>query len=133
MENSHTFWSIITSRIFLVITTLALVAVGVGIFKGAARRIEVQKEINALQKDIGALESKNDDLTKLLKYFGTAEFKEREARLRLGLQKPGENVVVIPGLEDSVDKPSGGVANQNDITTPNWRRWLDYFFSQSSN
>ena len=60
-----------------------------GIIKSAIRKAEVSKQIQGLRSDIRSLESRNEQLARLIDYFKTDEFKEREARLRLGLQKPG--------------------------------------------
>jgi cell division protein FtsB len=128
MPPSTKFWSIVTSRIFFIIAGLALLGVSTGIVKSVVRRVEVEREISALKNDIKSLEGKNEDLAKLINYFQTPEFKEREARLRLGLQKPGENVVVIPGLEEN----GSGATNTptEPIFVPNWKKWVNYFFGQ---
>jgi cell division protein FtsB len=130
MPPSTKFWSIVTSRIFFIIAGLALLGVSTGIVKSVVRRVEVEREISALKNDIKSLEGKNEDLAKLINYFQTPEFKEREARLRLGLQKPGENVVVIPGLGEN----GPGVTNTSteSIFVPNWKKWVNYFFGQQN-
>lgn len=120
------FWAVITSRIFLGVAVLALGAIGYGLGKSIVRRVEIEHEVASLQHDINQLQSKNDELQRLINYFSTPEYKEREARLRLGLQKPGENVVIIPGLEGS----AGGEAAAQPVELPNWRRWFNYFFTR---
>ncbi len=129
MSKRYDFWSIVTSRLFLLIAALAILGIGFGITKGLLRRAELQKEITKLEDDINALESKNNDLNKLIDYLSTEEFKDREARLRLGLQKPGETVVVIPNLTDTTDTST---PNPNQPSEPenNWQRWLNYFFKK---
>lgn len=119
------FGGILTSRVFLVIAALALGAVVTGVVNVAIRRSEIEREVEALRADIRQSQGKNDDLQKLISYFSTPEYREREARLRLGLKKPGENVVVVPGLKD-------GELNQkanNQPQLPNWKLWYNYFFS----
>jgi cell division protein FtsB len=128
MSSPTKFWSIITSRIFFIIASLAFLGVSIGIVKSVVRRVEVEREISALRTDIKSLEGKNEDLAKLINYFQTPEFKEREARLRLGLQKPGENVVVIPGLEESAINSTN--TSNDSVFVPNWKKWVNYFFGQ---
>ncbi|MEK7496523.1 MAG: septum formation initiator family protein [Patescibacteria group bacterium] len=124
--NQPNFWSIITSRIFFTIALIATVALVFGIIKSAIRKAEVSKQIQGLRSDIRSLESRNEQLARLIDYFKTDEFKEREARLRLGLQKPGEQVTIIPGVEDNKNEPAPVNIQEN---RPNWRKWFDYFFN----
>ena len=129
MTKRYDFWSIVTSRLFLLIAVLAIVGIGLGITKGMLRRAELQKEISKLENDISTLQSKNNELSKLIDYLATEEFKDREARLRLGLQKPGETVVVIPNLTAGNEIVGLGTS-ESLIPTSNWQRWLDYFFKK---
>lgn len=119
------FWGILTSRLFIVIATLAFLAVSAGVVNVAIRRAEIEREVQALRDDIKQSGQKNDELQRLIGYFSTPEFREREARLRLGLKKPGENVVVVPGLSDDNIMP----ASPEEATVPNWKRWYNYFFA----
>lgn len=130
MPPATKFWSIVTSRIFFIIAGLALLGVSTGIVKSVVRRVEVEREISALKNDIRSLEGKNEDLARLINYFQTPEFKEREARLRLGLQKPGENVVVIPRLGEN--GPGATNTPTEPIFVPNWKKWVNYFFGQQN-
>ena len=112
------------SRLLLLVALMALAAVGVGIGRSLIKRAEVKREVAKLQEDIAQFDDKSKELNQLLQYLGTDEYQEREARLRLGLMKPGEQVVVIPGLtsEGGAATPAGG---QSD---PNWQRWVKVFF-----
>ncbi len=127
MPSSGKFWELITSRLFLVVAGLALIGIGIGVTKSVLRRLEVEHEISALRGDIQTLESKNAELGRLINYFQTPEFKERSDRLERGLQKPGEQVVVIPGLGQGAGAAAPEAQGQN---VPNWRRWVSYFFAQ---
>ncbi|MBU1039228.1 septum formation initiator family protein [Patescibacteria group bacterium] len=129
MSKRYDFWSIVTSRIFLLVALVAIVIIGVGITKSLLRRAELQKEINQLESDTAVLENKNSELGKLIDYLATEEFKEREARLRLGLQKPGETVVVIPSLTNT-NSQTNLTNQQSTAELSNWQRWLNYFFKK---
>lgn len=119
------FWVRVTSRFFLSIATILLVVVGYSIAKSLIRRAEIQKEVNNLQREIQDLENKNEQLVKLIDYLATDEFKEREARLQLGLQKPGENVVVVPEL---VSQESDNLSAAENSNLSNAQSWFKYFF-----
>lgn len=123
MSGSRDFWSLATSRLFLTVAVGALVAVSAGIVNVALRRSEVEREVEALKAELRQSEGSNDELRRLIEYFSTPEYREREARLRLGLQKPGENVVVVPGVGEAA-----GVLPPTSPALPNWRLWYNYFF-----
>jgi len=88
----------------------------------------IEKEINELKKEIASLESGNRETRELINYFKTPEFKERQARSLLSLQKPGEFAVALPPRDDadSSETDSGGAKPQADS---NLRLWWNYFFA----
>ena len=49
-----------------------------------------------MESEIARLEQQRSRISDILKDAETPEFLEREARLRLGLQKPGETVLIVP-------------------------------------
>lgn len=124
MVRGGSFWNVASSRIFFAISLVALLAVGAGVANVMLRRQEIEHEIEALRGDIHQSESKNEELRRLIGYFSTPEFREREVRLRLGLKKTGENVVVVPGGSSEGEVPA---VPQSSL--PNWQRWYNYFFS----
>lgn len=126
MSQQSRFIAIISSRLFFVVALCAILLIVYGITRGVMRRVEVENQISALKNDIHSLETKNEELSRLITYFQTPEFKEREARLRLGLQKQGENVVVIPDLAQGNTNTSDSAVPQEQL--PNWKLWLNYFF-----
>jgi len=130
MPTKLDFWSLVTSRIFFSVAILVVVFIGLGISRSVIRKVEIEREIAALKADIKAVDGKNDELRRVISYFGTPEFKEREARLRLGLQKPGENVIVIPNLAQSLPGAAGLTNQPLNTDLPNWHRWFNYFFER---
>jgi len=130
MPGNLNFWSIVTSRLFVVVAIIAFGLIGVGVVKGIMRYTELYGEITKLENDITALQSKNQNLNRLIGYLSTNEFKERVARLQLNMQKPGEHVVAIPGINggDSQISANAVDTNQTQITERNWKKWLKYFF-----
>ncbi len=116
------FWLTITSKFFLLAALAALLAVGYGVTKSAIRRAEIEREVAALRSEIAEHQSKSEQLSQLIDYLGTEEYKEREARLQFGLQKPGETVVIIPNEGEETKEGAGAGDNKT-----NWQRWLDYF------
>ncbi|MBI5466549.1 MAG: septum formation initiator family protein [Candidatus Kerfeldbacteria bacterium] len=130
MTTKLDFWSLVTSRIFFAIAAVMLTVVGIGVTRSLIRRAEVQKEVTALQQEIRTLEGKNEEFRRFINYYNTPEFREREARLRLGLQKPGEKVVVIPNLSSINSPPAAQAAAEQENKVSNWRLWLEYFWGR---
>ena len=103
------------------------------------RRYQIRREARTLQGEIDALTQRRDSLQTLLKYLNTPEAQDREARAQLGLQRPGEQVVVFPpGFEARPDATSdaSGVRDQGSApgrlgsegNASNPTRWWRYFF-----
>lgn len=68
------------------------------------RRKELISQINALGKEIQILEGKNAQLKAGVTEGLTESYLEKEARERLGLKKPGEEVVAIKKIESEEPK-----------------------------
>ncbi len=109
---------------------VALLLIGFGVVKGIIRYNELHSEINKIENDISTLESQNQELNRLLVYLATPEFRERVARLQFNMQKPGEHVIVVPGIDD-VGTSAAATTETSNLTTAqptNWKKWLKYFF-----
>lgn len=119
---------LIKSPIFSVALVFVLVFGGIALTKEIIKRSQVQKEINKLEQEVKLLENENLKLADLLEYLNTDFFKEKEARLKLGLQKPGEKLIII--------SPSTGEEIPVEIEAPtpeepkpsNPIRWLKRLF-----
>ncbi len=105
--------------------------VGWGLTGEYLRNREMQKEIDALEARAGGLEAKNGELAAATERFGSRAVIEREARLKLNLQKPGEAVVVVrdatprPAAEAEARDASGGSGTP---AGSNAAKWWHYFF-----
>lgn len=106
---------------------LAAVWVGVSLAREILRNRTIDMEIKRIESEARSLEVKNLEVLDLVKQFEDADFLEKEARLKLGLQKEGEKVVVInksgQGLEIDGQKNAW-------INTSNPARWWNYFFKR---
>ena len=85
------FFSIILILGFLGVIGLLVV----GNWKIGQRRAELTARIESLKKDIAELEKKNEEMQTGLSQKGEEGYLEKEARERLNLKKPGEEVVVV--------------------------------------
>lgn len=116
------------------------------------QRYSTDKEINDYHDEIGKLESQQKRLNDAMAFLNTDFFAEREARTKLGLQKPGEQIVVVPEDQLATPKseatekapkkaprlaglPTVTTTSSDGVTTPveqkNPTQWWGYFFGDN--
>ncbi|MFA4845166.1 MAG: septum formation initiator family protein [Patescibacteria group bacterium] len=134
-------------RFLIVVNVLVIIFFGMSFGREVVRSRSIDAEIAALQAQADALVVTNQEMLNLQTAMQTESFIEREARLKLGLKKPGETVVVIKdgksvavegeGLTDSSD-PLGYVINEQTDTASfsgealvNPVKWWYYFFDKN--
>lgn len=107
-----------------------LLVVGVATIRESYRGWTVDNEISNLEQKAQDLEGRKSQLGVLASQIQDQSFIERQARAKLGLQKPGEHVVILEGVAATQ------TAWQIDVVTPpanapdtlsNPRRWWRYF------
>jgi len=117
------FPGIFSSKIFLFSLLVILLILGSSLGREFYRKYRLQKEFDSLKSEIDKLENKNQDLASMLEYLNKESNLEKEARRRLNLKKPGENVVVIvppeseprPENKSSADNPSPDSKSESKI------------------
>ena len=118
----------------LIANVAVFILVGWGFAGEYLRNHEMQQEVDRLKGQAEELEAKNLELARLGERFSTPEMVEREARTKLNLQKPGEEVVVVQGNLASTPvppPPPEGSVQAGDERLPNPVRWWRYFFHRS--
>jgi len=115
---------LIFSKFFLIFCVALFLAILFGLANGTIKNYKVDTEIQDLQTEIKSLEGQNQDFSQLINYLKSESFIEQEAKLKLGLKKPGENMVVIPQTETNSD--SNGEEKNEQLTNP--AKWWFYFF-----
>lgn len=91
------------------------------------RRLKLEMEIGKIEDEISALEQQNSELSELIDYFNSSLWQETELRQRLGLQKEGETMVVIP--EEKTIQPQKLALNP-EPSIPGPMKWWNYFFKK---
>ena len=84
---------------------------------------EVDNEIKSLEQKAEQIRKDNQELSQLINYLNTDEYKEKAAREKLNLKKEGEQVVALP--KDSEFELS---QQSNSEPVTNRQKWFDYFF-----
>ncbi len=118
------------SKLAIVTELVILVLLGSALVKEILHKYQIENEINDLQAQIESLESRNGDLHTLLAYLNSDAYTEEQARLKLGLQKPGESVVAVLGASTDTESEAAitqTTKNNEQDTIPNPKRWWNYF------
>jgi cell division protein FtsB len=107
---------------FVILIAIAYLLFVVG--KTLYQSYQVRKQIDNMEVSITKLQQTNRELSEKLLYYQSPSYAERIARERLGLQKPGEEVIVI--LPEKVAKveekdPYDKLSNQ--------QKWWNFFFN----
>ena len=113
---------------FLAANLVVLGFVGWSYLREASHGSDVDQQLNDLKRQAAALDAKNRDDQALLNKVGTKSFVDRQARLSLGYQNPGEKEIYLTnGQGQASSSLSSGTPNNAELSNP--QKWLRYFFS----
>jgi len=93
------------------------------------QKIAVEKHLDSLEDKIKEIERSNSSLAKLMTYFKSPAYLEREAKLKLNVRRPDENVVFI--FQDEKETVAKEEKNKNlpDLEgLTNFEKWMKYLF-----
>ena len=111
------FFSILVIFFVLSITALLLISN----FKIRERRKELISQIETLEKEIQNLEKTNQEMKAGILESQTQDYLEKEAREKLGLKKPGEEVVAIKKIQSEEEK------TEQKEEKSLWQKILEFF------
>lgn len=136
-ERESLFKRILGFRFLFIINGIVLLLFSFAFGREYLRNREIQGDISRLQEQAEELAARNLQITELKTAFQTESFVEREARLKLGMKKPGEQVVVIQREEEgSASSPQDPLRILNNPNEPddvaNPTKWWYYFFDKTS-
>ncbi|MFA6908442.1 MAG: septum formation initiator family protein [Patescibacteria group bacterium] len=122
---------LLRSKLLLSVELLFLVLIGVALGKELVQKYTIEREINQLKEEYANLEKQKVDLEQLVTYFQTDSFQEEEARTKLGLIKPGENVIILPQQNGEDRAASSSSTTDESVSlsqSSNPQRWWSFFF-----
>jgi len=116
------------------VVILGLLLFGLIIFaisKESYKKKQAQEEIDKLQLEARRITRENTELMDKLSYLESRDYQEKEARDKLNMQNPKENMVIVePGLAPV--SSSQNISDENGkklvVKTTNIQKWWDYFF-----
>jgi len=139
-SSSHAFVQLFHSRWFYIVNVLLVLIVGFSFVREIVHSRDITRQIQSLQKQSELLQAQHLAIGDLKNAVQTESFVEREARLKLGLQKPGESLVILknePLSRSENDPPvseqrSGTEKQENTSQKPlaNSSKWWYYFFNK---
>lgn len=129
-------------RVFLIVNLVILFFLSLSFGREWVRNASIEGQINDLQQEKATLESRNVELLSLGATIQTQYYLETEGRLKYGLRKPGEELVIVTPEDSAQTAPTeattdgtvnatgdGQVASAVPVVG-NAKRWWDYFFDQ---
>jgi cell division protein FtsB len=123
-NTKKTLPDLIFSKFFVVFCLFIFIFIIFSLAKGTIKNYKVNSEIEQLRKEIVQLDKQNQEFGQLINYLNSDTFIEQEAKLKLGLKKEGENLVIIPEKELNVEKKAA--MQEQNLSNP--ARWWSYFF-----
>ncbi|MBI2984571.1 MAG: septum formation initiator family protein [Candidatus Kerfeldbacteria bacterium] len=122
------WWMVVVSGSLVVLFTVAII-------RESARSDQVRQQVQRLRQQVTDEERRQEQLAELITYLRSQTYQEREARLKLGLRKSGERVIVVPPGTVNVDAektnglPTTPRGSRSPVSTA--RLWWQYFFGRS--
>ncbi len=115
--------------VIIILVVLIFVIVRVIYFRVQDERT-INEGVEALQSEMEKFDQENKDLNKLVKYFNSTDFQEKEIKEKLNLVKEGEKVVFVQGSNKKIDEASDDGRKESDVVTvhANYYYWWKYFF-----
>jgi cell division protein FtsB len=132
----HFLRRILELRLFLVVNLFILCFLTLSFGREFFRDYQIQRDIEALQAEAEALETRNLEIAAYNSELQTEDFLESEARLRLGYAEPGEQLVVVVNPDETAtdqnETYSELITHNSELAefenVSNTQRWYYYFF-----
>lgn len=102
------------------------------------KNYNLRAKTDELDNQITQLQSQIEELGYKVTYYQTSDFKEKVARDKLGLQKPGEQVVIVQKADTPIEEvvPAQQVElktkEEIEAEKPHWQQWREFLFGSSN-
>ena len=121
------FSKLFQSKIFTISVLTVVFFLVLSIVKLWPQKTIIDARLQNLEGKMAETEKSNMDLARLLGYFKSRSYLEREAKLKLNVRRPDENVVFI--YED--EKENGIETGKKPLGLEgltNFEKWIKYLF-----
>src|SRR5688572_12527071 len=86
------------------------------------KNYDLRTQVARLEEEIDLLEIQQEELKYRIEYYQTEAFREKEARAKLGLQLPGESIIILPDEERTDPKKAKPTERKTNLQQ--WREFL---------
>lgn len=118
-------------KIIVLFGIIALVFISVAIYGEIAKKRQIQSQISQLQQEAEKISRDNALTQNKIAYLESKDYQEREAKDKLNLQSPDENVVLVkPTIvkENKTEEKVSPATPPQPEKISNPVRWWEYFF-----
>lgn len=131
---------ILGSRITLFFLLLGFIWLVVNVVNIYYRKYKINKEIEDLKAQIASAQKSNQQISEMIDYLGSRDFLEKEAREKLNMKKPGEEVVIIEPPKQQATSAKEVLSGKNETekkdnlaqeqpeSESNLAKWWKFFF-----
>lgn len=109
---------------------VGIVFLMMNIYSSIQKYRAVNKEISELKSEADKFDRENKKLHKLVEYFSSEDFQEKEIKEKLNLVKKGERVVFVQDNIGGVTKDVTETKPEVKIEHANYYYWWQYFFGK---
>ena len=127
------------SRVIIIVCLVLIFFLSVNLAKEVVNRHQINETIKQYEAEVVKLEKENQETGELIESWETGRPLEKEARLKLGLQKPGENTILIlrdenQPAENTIIDPNSEVYGtvvvaDSQKNASNFKNWWQFFFN----
>lgn len=120
-------------NLIIAASLLVILYASVSTLRVISRNYELQQDVDRLEAEIEVLKLQTKELEYRVAYYRTDAFAEKEGRDKLGLQAPGEKVVVLPDkIPQGVDDGQPDQADQTvaQAALSNFEQWMYFLFKK---
>jgi len=110
-----------------IIGILLIFSITSSLIRVVKKNYDLKLQVATLKQENDLLSAQNQELGYEINYYSSASFQDKEARDKLGLQSPGEKVIILPS-----DQRSSGQSNNSSasLSKSNFQQWLDFLLGR---
>ncbi len=118
-------------QVFVIFILLAgIFFVLLNIYKSVQKYRIINEEIKKLEDEADKFDQENKKLNKLVQYFSSDDFQEKEIKEKLNLVKEGEKVVFVQDDDRNLPEDITEEKAEVKVKHANYYYWWQYFFGK---